>query len=238
MTPSDLHLNGTVIRYDASVLPTMDARLFDPDWLRANQHWQGATEGRGQAHFFHYAGRDMVLRHFRRGGMIGRVNPDLYLGVRAATSRAMREFALLSDMHAEGLAVPMPVAARYAPVGPFYRADIITQRIPNAHTLQDVLGTRALPEGLWAAIGGNVKTLHDHGVYHSDLNCRNILIDTSDAVWIIDFDKCEMRRPGAWAQANLDRLKRSLVKSANTAKPFHWRPADWADFLAGYNDQR
>lgn len=234
MTPSDLRLNGTVIRFDASVLPTMEPRLFEEQWLRSNQLWQGSTQGRSQAHFFHYAGRDMVLRHFHRGGLIGRVNRDLYLGIRATNSRALREFDLLCEMHSEGLPVPLPVAAQYVPFGPVYRGDIITQRIPNARPLQEVLGDQALCAQVWGAIGAQVRNLHDHGVFHSDLNCRNIMIDTSDKIWFIDFDKCEKREPGAWMQTNLDRLHRSLVKSTGSAALVHWSEADWADFLAGY----
>lgn len=236
MTPSILRLNGTVIRFDADVVPTMEPRLFEESWLRETGCWQGATEGRSQAHLFHYAGRDMVLRHFHRGGLISWVNRDLYLGMGAANSRAFCEFNLLGEMHAEGLAVPLPVAARYVPIGPVYQADIITQRIPNARPLQEVLSARALPAQMWESIGANVRTLHDHEIFHSDLNCRNILIDASDAIWFIDFDKCERRRPGAWTQANLDRLKRSLVKSAGGPAAVHWHEADWADLVAGYNE--
>lgn len=234
MTPSDLRLNGTVIRFDASVLTTLDPGLFEVDWLHSNQFWRGSTQGRSQAHFFHYAGRDMVLRHFHRGGLIGRVNRDLYLRVGAAKSRALREFDLLSEMHSEGLPVPLPVAAQYVPFGPFYRADIITQRIPNARPLQEILSDRALSSQLWMAIGAGVRNLHDHGVFHSDLNCRNIMIDAEDRVWFIDFDKCEKREPGTWMRANLDRLHRSLKKAVAGSLEVHWREEDWADLRAGY----
>jgi len=234
MTPCDLHLNGTVIRYNPRVLSAMEPKLFDPSWLRANHRWQGATQGRSQAHFFHYAGHDMVLRHFHRGGLVGRVNRDLYLRVQATKSRAFREFDLLEVMHDEALPVPVPIAARYVPYGPFYRADIITQRIPNARPLLEVLEQRALPSDLWEAIGAEVRTLHDHRVFHSDLNGRNILIDDADKVWFIDFDKCEKRPPGPWMQANIDRLKRSLAKAVHMSPTLHWCAMDWASFELGY----
>ena len=236
MTPSDLYLNKTVIRFDASVLNTADPNLFDPDWLRSNQLWQGSTKGRSQAHFFHHAGVDMVLRHFHRGGLVGRVNRDLYLRVGAAKSRALREFDLLVEMHSDGLPVPLPVAARYVPLGAFYRADIITQRIPNARPLQEVLFYRALTAEVWGEIGASVRKLHDHKVFHSDLNCRNIMIGSNNAVWFIDFDKCEKREQGTWMQANLDRLHRSLKKTASGSEDVHWCEADWAHFQAGYRD--
>lgn len=100
--PGDFCLNGTVIRFDESVLPEMEPRLFEPAWLRENQLWQGSTPGRNEAHFFHYAERDMVLRYFCRGGLMGRMNRDLCLRGGAARSRAVREFDLLSDMYATG----------------------------------------------------------------------------------------------------------------------------------------
>ena len=234
MTPSDLYLNGTVIRFDESVLTTLDPNIFEPDWLRSNQHWQGSTQGRSQAHFFHLAGVDMVLRHFHRGGLIGRVNRDLYLRVNAAKSRALKEFDLLAEMHAEGLPVPLPVAAQFVPKGAFYRADIITQRIPNARPIQDVLFDVALSPDLWNEVGKGVRRLHDHKVFHSDLNCRNIMIDSDDAIWFIDFDKCEKRDPGTWMQANLDRLQRSLRKTAAGSKDVDWCDKDWDALLAGY----
>ncbi|MBR0346136.1 MAG: 3-deoxy-D-manno-octulosonic acid kinase, partial [Rudaea sp.] len=43
-------------------------------------------------------------------------------------------------------------------------------------------------------------------------NAHNVLVDT-DKVWLIDFDRGELRVPqSAWQLANLSRLKRSLIK--------------------------
>ncbi|MEM6660419.1 MAG: 3-deoxy-D-manno-octulosonic acid kinase [Pseudomonadota bacterium] len=233
-TPSDLHLNGTVIRFDADIITPMEPNLFDAKWLKAKHFWRGSTQGRSSAHFFNFADRDMVLRHFHRGGLIGRVNRDLYLRTRPENSRAMREFDLLSEMCNDGLPVPRPVAARFVPLGVFYRADIITVRIADAEPLQDLLKAKGLPSQLWKDIGAAIKTLHAHNVYHSDLNCRNIMIDTQDKVWFIDFDKCEKREPGDWMQANVDRLHRSLKKTAAAFPGLHWKQKDWADLMKGY----
>ena len=236
MKPSDLRLNGTIIRYDATVMDPMEPNLFDVSWLHANQFWQGSSTGRSKAHFFRYADTDMVLRHFHRGGLMGRINRDLYLRVDASKSRPLLEFDLLCEMRAEGLPVPSPVAARYVPFGPFYRADIITQRIPDARPLQDIIVEKTLSPKVWSAIGAEVRNLHNHGVFHSDLNCRNIMMDTRDKVWFIDFDKCEKRTPGQWTQANLERLRRSLRKTANENPALHWREEDWDELLSGYTD--
>ncbi|MEM6303260.1 MAG: 3-deoxy-D-manno-octulosonic acid kinase [Pseudomonadota bacterium] len=234
VTPKDLRMKGAFIRYDAGRADPFDARVFDPEWLSTAGLLKGSSAGRYAAHFFSYAGHEMVLRHFHRGGLMGRLNRDLYLRLGARRSRAFREFELLAEMHRAGLPVPMPVAARYQPLGPFYRADIITRRIAGAEPLQDVLTRAPVSPALWRSIGAEVQAMHDFGVDHSDLNCRNILVGAGDTVWLIDFDKCRKRPPGAWRQANLDRLQRSLVKSSASLAAFHWQREDWAALLEGY----
>jgi predicted Ser/Thr protein kinase len=62
------------------------------------------------------------------------------------------------------------------------------------------------------------------------------MMDTRDKVWFIDFDKCEKRAPGQWTQANLERLRRSLRKTANENPALHWREEDWDELLSGYTD--
>ncbi len=233
-TPAEIRENGTAICYDSGLLSTMEPDLFDADWLRANGHWQGSSQGRNQAHFLTFAECDMVLRHFHRGGLMGRVNRDLFLRCGAQYSRAFREFNLLTLMRTKGLSVPRPVAARYAPSALFYRADIITERIPNARTLAEVLGDAPLSSPLWNAIGVAIKKLHTSRIDHTDLNCRNIMLDDSGVVWLIDFDKCAQRDPGPWMQSNLDRLERSLKKLRNASANFHWVEKDWDALLTGY----
>lgn len=235
-TRAELRQNGTVIRFDGSILNPFEPRLFDVDWLRANGHHEGSAKGRSEAHFLTFADRHMVLRRFLRGGMVGKFNRDLFLRTGKAKSRAMREFDLLGWMHTKGLPVPRPVAARYTPLGPFYRADIITERIPGARPLEDVLRETPLHTQSWRAVGTTIKRLHDHGVFHSDLNCRNILIDRDDTVWIIDFDKCEKRAPGGWMTQNLDRLLRSFKKENARPPGLHWDETAWSQLLAGYSN--
>ena len=226
--------NSTAICYDASLLATLEPRVFDADWLRANGCLNGSSQGRNQAHFLSHAGHDMVLRHFYRGGLIGRVNKDLFLRVGPQKSRAFLEFDLLNVMRSKGLAVPRPVAARYAPRGLFYRADIITERIPNAQTLAEILQDKSLPTHLWTAIGKAIRKLHDHKVFHSDLNCRNIMIDADGVVWLIDFDKCRQRDGNSWKQDNINRLERSLHKVTADFPHPNWGREEWDLLLAGY----
>ena len=233
-TTAQARLDGAVILYDNGILPTLEPQLFEAGWLGENGYLRGGSRGRFEAHFIEFAGHELVLRHFNRGGLIGRFNRDAYFRTGQGRSRAMQEFRLLDMMRAQGLAVPRPVAARYAPRGLVYRADIITVRIPNARTLAEILHEQCLSEEIWAGIGAAIQKMHTIEVFHSDLNYRNIMIDDRGVVWLIDFDKCKQRAPGAWMQGNLDRLERSLNKAAAGPNELNWSPADWDALRAGY----
>ncbi|MEM7718476.1 MAG: 3-deoxy-D-manno-octulosonic acid kinase [Pseudomonadota bacterium] len=233
-THSDLRHNGSVIRYDTRFLDPMEPRLFDVAWLMAEGYHQGNSAGRGEAHFIRFAGREMVLRPFRRGGLVGKINRDLYLRGGLDASRPMKEFALLDWMRAQALPVPRPVAAQVTSTGIFYRAALVTERLAGARPLEDILRDRPLHSDVWGTVGGVIRLLHNAGVDHSDLNCRNILLDPEHRPWLIDFDKCRRRQPGAWSVDNLDRLKRSLVKQNGRGDGLHWEQADWEALSAGY----
>lgn len=232
---SELHVEGAVIWYDATIFVPMEPRIFEPDWLRNKGSLRGSSQGRSKAYFLHYSDRDMVLRRFQRGGIFGKFIRDRYIRTRVGKSRAMREFTLLDWMSTRGMSVPRPLAARYCPSGPFYRAELITERIPNARPLAEILPERALPERNWFEIGTAIGQMHSLNVYHADLNCRNILLDASERVWLIDFDKCETRAPGGWAKRNLARLRRSFEKERQRHPSFNLVAEDWATLLSGHS---
>lgn len=231
---SDIRFKGVLIRYDSEIVEPMEPGLFDEGWLRDNDHHRGSSAGRNQAYFLNYAGRDMVLRHFRRGGLIGKLNSDLYLGIRAVNSRSVREFELLRWMQGQGLPVPRPVAALVRSKGLFYRAALITERIPDARPFQEVLAEGAFAPETWNTIGTVIGHMHGQNVFHSDLNCRNILLDGAGQAWLIDFDKCDRREAGPWKAQNLERLKRSLLKSSREDARIRWNEEDWSNLMTGY----
>lgn len=227
--------DGQVIWYDSTLLPELEPRLFDPDWLRETAALTGQSTGRNTAWFLHHGGRRMVLRHYWRGGMVGRFIKDRYLRVPVRQSRAMREFTLLRWMQDQGLPVPRAIAARFCAAGPWYRADLLMEKIADSRTLADHLAKAPLPAPDWQRIGAVIARMHRLGVHHSDLNCRNILLDGKNQVWLIDFDKCDRRPSGEWTQANLDRLHRSLAKEKGKVPSLCWGEAEWLGLLAGYH---
>ena len=190
--------------------------------------------GRGQAHRIALNNGEGVLRHYRRGGLMARLSPDHYLNVAPARSRAMAEYALLRRLQTWDLPVPAPVAARQVCRGLSYTADIVVAMIPDTRNVAQCLSDAPLAPEAWRALGAAIRRLHDHQVFHSDLNCHNLLLDRDGRAWIVDFDKCGVRGGEAWKAQNLERLLRSLRKEQGRRSPFHWEEERWADLQQGY----
>jgi 3-deoxy-D-manno-octulosonic acid kinase len=225
---------GGAILYDTSLAGNAGADWFDPDWWRARGQVRHSDEGRGAALFIEADGRRLVLRHYRRGGLVARLSADRYLWRGAAATRSFAEWHLLYVMHRAGLPVPIPVAARYRRQGRSYAADLLTQQIPAVRSLAARLREGALPLTCWVAIGRCLRRFHEAGVYHADLNAHNILLGEDETVWVIDFDRGRLRRPGLWCDANLVRLRRSVEKIAGALAVEHFSEADWSSLLRGY----
>jgi 3-deoxy-D-manno-octulosonic acid kinase len=213
--------------YDTSRVSNPGPALFDAhSWIEKSAATR-TPAGRGETLFIEHTGRSWVLRHYRRGGFMARLSADRYLWTGEERNRAFREWRLLHELHAEALPVPVPVAARYRRHGPTYSADLITERIAEAQPLSALLGAGPLPASLWRAVGHCIRSFHDAGVCHADLNAHNILIDATERVFLIDFDRGTRRAPGAWRAANLARLKRSLEKISRDRPAERFSIREW-----------
>lgn len=226
--------NRTTILFDADIVSNPDVSLFDPEHWRAQQSLTGESTGRGTTYFFHYQQHEMVLRHYRRGGLIGKILQDQYLYTGLTQTRAWQEFYLLAEMQQSQLPTPVPVAAKIERTGVGYRADLITLRIPASQDVFQLLCQQELSAQQWFKIGRAIRQLHDQQIFHHDLNIHNLILDQQDQIWIIDFDKCQRKGGQEWKQQNLDRLLRSLRKEQQRASCFYWQENDWTDLLTGY----
>ena len=218
------------IRFDASLAETPDADWFNPEaWRRRDAEVAVLGGGRGGAWSIDAGLARYALRHYRRGGAIRHLLQDRYLFRNADATRGFREFDLLAQLHDEGFPVPKPVAVRYQQDGSWYRADLLMQLIDNGRSLHQRL--RAGDPVDWTAMGRAIAGLHRRGVWHADLNAHNALVDDARRVWIIDFDRAQIRRPAAsWQRANIERLARSLRKLGHGAL----LPIAWPQLQRGY----
>ena len=262
MTPkrhfSVLSSNNCELLFDQNLLEPLIVKstggrfLIDGIQQQATVFEPVSSGGRGQAWFLELGELSAVLRVYQRGGLMAKFNRQTYLGWAAEKSRSFLEWRLLQWMLDQGLPVPKPVAASICHwpfrLSPFYHAHILVQRIPNAKTLDQILSEQPLQAQQWQDIGLCIARFHNAGVCHADLNANNILLDPADIVYLIDFDKSkritEVAEAGLlsdqaqWKTANLQRLKRSLIKQQALHAHYHFTEENWQVLIAGYTQNR
>lgn len=210
---------------------------FNPEQLENNDEIIGQSVGRSTTYFFQKDGKQFVLRHYFRGGLLSKWVEDSYFFLGIKKTRAYRELSMLKKMRKLGLPVPKPVALLVKKRKLTYRASIIIRLIKHSEDLFHVLRKRALTDEEWLNVGALIKQFHAKGVYHSDLNIHNILLGKKGKMWLIDFDKGRFTEAcSASLDSNLSRLKRSLVKESKKWPEFHWRSPDWDLLMKGYRD--
>jgi len=231
---SRLESASSVMLYDPSLAGNFDERWFDATHWQGKGALRGSARGRGNTYFFESGEQAYALRHYRRGGLAARVLGDRYLDTGAERSRPLREFRITQRLQQLGLPVAPVVAARHQSSGFFCRGDMITLRLRDTRTLADCVQDTAAHID-WTAIGSLIARFHAAGLCHADLNAHNLLVDRQGCWHLIDFDRARFRTRGIWQDANLVRLRRSLLKvhdSAGLAVDENL----WHALLLGYRD--
>ncbi len=226
------------ILYDRQVIREIsEDRFRGAGWLHSEPVTGSLrSAGRGNTMFVGNVPRQFVLRHYVRGGLIGKLVRDAYVWTGEDSTRPFAEWRMLAKIADSGLRVPRPAAARYCRKGPFYTADIITVRIPNVVPLSEYIARERLADDFWHALGASVQAFHEKGVFHADMNAYNMQIDNDGDLWMLDFDRGRLLSPGPWQQKTLARLHRSLKKIVSLDPRLHFTRRDWEQFLEGYFD--
>lgn len=234
-------IEGGAILYDSELPAPGASGWFEAAWWRERGALTGEAGGRGTALFVDAGevvpGAHWVLRRFRRGGLVRRLIDCHYLWLGESRTRGFAEWRLLARLHEAGLPVPRPVAARYLRRGGlFYVAELITARLPESRTLRELYTDDEVPPEVWSRVGAALRRMHDAGACHTDLNAGNLLVTPQGEVFIVDFDRGRLRRPGRWQAGNLARLRRSLQKTAVQGGREALAPEHWAALLQGYRE--
>lgn len=219
MTPRFDAIEETRISTASGAILFDAARIAQPDpgLLDAARWPPAAGRGRGVVRRVSGVFGSAVLRPYRRGGLVARLNRERYLWTGEEQTRPFLEFRLLAGMRARDLPVPAPLAAGYSREGLWYRAQILTAEIAAASTLAEGLAERIGDGDAWRALGATLARFHAAGVCHADLNAHNLLFDGDRRWWLIDFDRGRWRRPDRhWPRTRLARLQRSLHKLGAT----------------------
>ena len=226
------------ILYDRALVNQISDAHFRPETWPWSTPVTGALRAAGRGHTM-YVGdgqSEFVLRHYRRGGLPGRINSELYLWLGERRTRSFAEWRLLAVLGAMGLPVPRPAAARYCRVGVFlYTADLLTVRVPGIRPLSDRLMQDAPGDQFWQGIGEGIGRFHDAGACHADLNAYNVQVDPHDSLFLLDFDRGRLLPAGAWRERTLARLYRSLRKIRQLEPRVAFTDADWRQLMLGYS---
>lgn len=227
--------NGAIV-YDTAVINQISAESFDGASWASYTPVSGKfrSAGRGNTLIVDDGSRQYVLRHYIRGGVPGRLVRDKYVWTGERETRSFSEWYLLAKLYGLGLPVPRPAAARYVRTGPVYTADLLTLRIPAVRSLAERISDSPGDAHFWRKLGAQVQRFHKAGVFHADLNAYNIQLGQSDKLFLLDFDRGEIRPAGHWQQKNIARLHRSLQKLKRMDPNLHVSATDWEAFLDGY----
>jgi 3-deoxy-D-manno-octulosonic acid kinase len=148
---------------------------------------------------------------------------DRYL--RIGPIRPFHEIRASKAARERGILTPKVLAAVAYLKGPFYRADLVTEFIPEASDLVEALfdtrrkGAGGAAERLDAlrAAGALIRQLARVGLRHRDLHAGNILLRWKGAVpqaHLLDLDRCDIGPAGRPISPTTmhQRLRRSLRK--------------------------
>jgi 3-deoxy-D-manno-octulosonic acid kinase len=210
--------------------------LSDPDTIRADLSVAGGREAHPVATLPN--GARVVVRRYRRGGMMRWVNRVVYFG----GNRAFDELRATERARAGGVRAPVVVAAIERPARlAGYRAWLATELIPGgqdfAAWLAEQGGDEPRRRAVLAEAGRQMAMMHAAGVAHPDVNLRNLLVAPGDGepeVYLLDFDRADVTAtpvPRTRRVRDLRRLARSARKlQTGLAAP------DWLAFRTGYGD--
>lgn len=163
-----------------------------------------------------------VVRHYERGGLVRHLLRDFYFGPR----RFFRE-AMVSEWASDhNVPTAQVLAVRSERTGLFlHRGDLITREIEGSEDLDRYLKAVQKNESpgmcrrkeVIRSIALLLQRMHRAGLYHADLNLKNIVIQISESAvnsYVIDLDRARVIQPlnSRMRIRNLVRLYRSLDK--------------------------
>ena len=168
----------------------------------------------------------VAVKVYTRGGLINHVTRHHYL--RTGKTRCQKEFEMLAAARQFGISVPDPIA--YAYRGRLiYRGWLVTREVHRPLNLAQLCITdekRCRPA--LVALADQICRMVDHQLIHVDLHPGNVLIDDTDRVYIVDFDRARIDN---WSQT---KLRRHYISRWNRAVVKHSLPSLLSDGLRAH----
>lgn len=154
----------------------------------------------------------VVVKNYRRGGLIRHLVKQRY--VKWGKTRCQLEYDILNKVIDLGISAPKPVA--YAYQGRlFYKCWLVTQEIEQQQTLARLSLTdvdRAV--AVIGQIADHIFALIKNQILHVDLHPGNVLVDSNNRVYLIDFDKARYstQTKNKLRDRYLSRWQRAVIK--------------------------
>jgi 3-deoxy-D-manno-octulosonic acid kinase len=188
------------------------------------------------------AGENALIRAYRRGGMPRYLTADLFF---TWPPRPFRELCVTEAARRRGVPTLEVLGACVERAGgPFYRGWLATRQLAGSEDLWAVLNGGAFSneekKEVIASAALAVRKMHRKGIFHADLNLKNILARREEKgiqCYVIDLDKAKLYSHGlssSQANQNLRRLLRSVSK-LHPGRVF-LTMEDWELFLGRYGD--
>ncbi len=206
-----------------------------------DDHEPAVFQGRGRLRAIKLRNGDAALvRPYRHGGLFRHLLDGIFF---TWPPRPFRELAITEEVRRRGIPTVEVFGACVKRIGgPCYRGWLVTRQLNGGEDLwtaiRDGLVRRAGAQKVLDAVAGSLRALHREGIYHRDLNLKNIMVRReSDGVkgYIIDFDRAMLflgEVPPNRAQRNLNRLLRSANKL--DSKREYFSVDDWKRFVDSY----
>lgn len=185
-------------------------------------------------------GETALIRNYRHGGLFRALTRAYFA---TWPPRPFRELAVTEELRRRGLRTVEVYAAGVERIwGPVYRGCLVTRELAGAKDLWAALRDDSFGRHrawILKATAQTLRAMHREGVYHTDLNLKNILVrimpDGAEG-YVIDFDKAKLvlgELPAPLAKKNLNRLLRSALKLDPQRR---YLTADsWREFLDFYH---
>ncbi|MFQ5903771.1 MAG: lipopolysaccharide kinase InaA family protein [Candidatus Binatia bacterium] len=199
--------------------------------------------GRENLRFFHLDNGEIALvRAYHHGGILRHLTGEFFF---TWPPRPFRELAITEEVRRRGIPTLEIFGAWVERAwGPFYRGWLVTREIKGAHdlwaALQSDLYVETSGKSLLQAVAQGLRRMHRQGVYHRDLNLKNVLVRREEdgiISYIIDFDKARLfprEVPSEKAQKNLSRLLQSVCKLDPDRRRLSHE--DWDLFIRFYKE--
>jgi hypothetical protein len=192
----------------------------------------GTSKGRGpvlSVPIEEMPGTRIMIRKYLRGGLVRFVNNNTFIG----NQRPFDELYIGAEAYARNIPTAETLAAvSIKKAGPFYKGYLITKELNSCYDLPQYLKELSKcssadfsekKEQVIIKTAETVRTMHDKGFLHADLNMKNILVNalTPENIYIIDWDKSVLKNSltDAERSLNLIRFCRSMEKLRHQGIP-------------------